>query len=277
MNRFLLGLLLCVVTVAAHAADAFVPPADMDVVEQPDSRKVVATIKAGTSHPVIKRGGPQHTWCKLDVSGQTGWVRCGGGGGPSTSGAGGHEGQDAFSYYVLSLSWSPTFCAQHGSQSPEQCAGERHFGFVVHGLWPQHEKGYPQNCANSAAPTAAQVESMLDLMPSTKLVSHEWTKHGTCSGLSTDAYLKLVREAYGRIHIPRNLVRPEKPVVTTLQEIEQWFVDANPGLTRDQFAVECKGEVSEVRFCLQKDLALRACGSDVRSRCKGSVRFPAVR
>ena len=54
-----------------------------------------------------------------------------------------------FDFYVLSLSWSPSFCeaaAERGNTGRSQQAqcGERPFSFVVHGLWPQYERGYPE-------------------------------------------------------------------------------------------------------------------------------------
>ena len=54
-----------------------------------------------------------------------------------------------FDYYVLVLSWSPTHCssdAGHGRGNDMQCRSGRPFGFVLHGLWPQYERGYPQAC-----------------------------------------------------------------------------------------------------------------------------------
>jgi len=41
-----------------------------------------------------------------------------------------------FDYYVMSLSWSPTFCETH--QTNPQC--DKHFGFVLHGLWPTERR-----------------------------------------------------------------------------------------------------------------------------------------
>src|SRR3979411_349189 len=48
-----------------------------------------------------------------------------------------------FDFYVLSLSWSPSFCEEAaerggGGRSQVQCGG-RPYSFVVHGLWPQYE------------------------------------------------------------------------------------------------------------------------------------------
>ena len=53
-----------------------------------------------------------------------------------------------FDFYVLSLSWSPSFCeaarerGNTGRSQQVQCGG-RPFSFVVHGLWPQYERGFP--------------------------------------------------------------------------------------------------------------------------------------
>ena len=50
-----------------------------------------------------------------------------------------------FDFYVLSLSWSPTFCLTHPGN--EQCSGKG-YGFVLHGLWPQYARGgWPASCA----------------------------------------------------------------------------------------------------------------------------------
>ncbi|HEX3726314.1 MAG TPA: hypothetical protein VHV08_08725, partial [Pirellulales bacterium] len=97
-----------------------------------------------------------------------------------------------FDYYVLALSWSPSWCAASQERSPErapdqQCSG-RPFAFVVHGLWPQYEHGFPSYCQVPAPRLdRAVVGAALDLMPSPRLVFHEWDRHGTCSGLPAQA------------------------------------------------------------------------------------------
>src|SRR5229473_2691520 len=53
-----------------------------------------------------------------------------------------------FDYYLLTLSWSPQFCAGHWNDP--QCTGPRKFGFVVHGMWPQFKNGsWPESCSTS--------------------------------------------------------------------------------------------------------------------------------
>ncbi|MGH7247001.1 MAG: ribonuclease T2 family protein, partial [Pseudomonadota bacterium] len=111
-----------------------------------------------------------------------------------------------FDFYVLSLSWSPSFCAAAAARAfrrvGREC-GARSYSFVVHGLWPQYEKGFPQFC-QVPAPRIDRglVSSMLDLMPARRLIFAEWDRHGTCSGLSPRAYFATVRKARTAVQIP---------------------------------------------------------------------------
>ena len=53
-----------------------------------------------------------------------------------------------FDFYIFSLSWSPSYCEnlqERGMSHSRQC-GPRPYSFVVHGLWPQYENGFPKNC-----------------------------------------------------------------------------------------------------------------------------------
>src|SRR5262245_819748 len=52
-----------------------------------------------------------------------------------------------FDYYLLALSWSPTYCAERrGTAYDQQCDVRqgRPYAFVLHGLWPQNERGWPE-------------------------------------------------------------------------------------------------------------------------------------
>src|SRR5713101_1950295 len=150
-----------------------------------------------------------------------------------------------FDFYVLSLSWSPSFCdamteraADRAAREP-QC-GERPYSFVVHGLWPQYERGFPEFCQNPAPRLDRNiVSSMLDLMPSPRLIFHEWDRHGTCSGLSANAFFDNVRKARAVVKIPPQYVDLRSPLTVTPDEVEDAFVKANPGLTREGIAVTC--------------------------------------
>src|SRR5262249_33321539 len=138
-----------------------------------------------------------------------------------------------FDFYVLSLTWSPSFCEASGERGtpPQQQCGARPYSFVVHGLWPQYDNGFPEFCQQPAPRLNRNiVSSMLDLMPAPRLIFNEWDKHGTCSGLSPNAYFETVRKARALVEIPEAYIALSAPLTVTPDEVEEAFVKANPGL-----------------------------------------------
>ena len=175
-----------------------------------------------------------------------------------------------FDYYVMSLSWSANWCALEGDarQSP-QCDGTTENGWILHGLWPQYERGYPANCRTSLRPPSrSQTSEMADIMGTSGLAWHQWNKHGVCSGLKSAEYYALSREAYGRINRPKVFRKLSKTVTLRASLIEQAFVNDNVGLSPYGVTVTCKsGYIQEARICLTRDLELRTCGRDVIRDC----------
>ena len=82
-----------------------------------------------------------------------------------------------FDFYVLSLSWSPSYCEAEGEDAnPQQCKAARPYAFVVHGLWPQFERGFPEDCQTDEPKVSNEtLRTLYDLMPSAGLIRHEWT------------------------------------------------------------------------------------------------------
>lgn len=183
------------------------------------------------------------------------------------------EGEAAgeFDYYVLSLSWSPTWCALEGDRrgSP-QCDPERDFGWVLHGLWPQYERGWPSFCNTSQRnPSRSDTAMMADIMGTSGSAWHQWNKHGRCSGLSSDDYYALARQAYGQIARPEIFRKLQDPIRLPASVVEDAFLEANPALSPNKITVTCKSErIQEVRICLTKSLEPRDCGSDVVRDCR---------
>ena len=178
-----------------------------------------------------------------------------------------------FDFYVLSLSWSPSYCeagAERTGRAPEQQCGERPYSFVVHGFWPQYEKGFPEYCQRPAPRLDRNtVASMLDLMPAPRLIFHEWDRHGTCSGLAPRAYFETVRKARATVKIPAEYLDLQAALTVTPDDVEQAFVNANPGLTRAAIAVGCDSRrLREVRICMTKDLRFRDCEEVDRRACR---------
>lgn len=189
-----------------------------------------------------------------------------------------------FDYYDLVLSWSPTYCETKGRGRDElQCNSERPYAFVLHGLWPQYNKGWPESCRTKKNSWVSRevINSMMDIMPSKGLIIHEYKKHGTCSGLSPELYYKLSRHLYNKVKIPPRYLRPEKPMMLSPKEIENDFLIANPDLKPEMISIVCgKRRLREVRICFKRNGELRACGQNENQQrlCRNpKVYLPPVR
>lgn len=186
-----------------------------------------------------------------------------------------------FDYYLMTLSWSPAYCAGRTSSANDpQCGTGRSFAFVLHGLWPQylkaHEGSYwPQFCSTAAGLPDAR--TMLDIMPSTGLIKHEWSRHGTCSGMDAKAYFDTARKAFASLRIPARFQSPKDYITISPQEVKKEFLQANPGMTADMMAIACSANyLSEVRVCLDRNLKPIPCTGQRECRAT-TVRVPPVR
>lgn len=188
---------------------------------------------------------------------------------PSTSGN--------FDFYVLALSWSAGFC-EKVDWSHDQCEPGRGLGFVVHGLWPQYERGYPSNCPGPGNPSIIALERAAGLYPDQRLARYEWRKHGACTGKSPSDYFADVARARDAVTIPETFVNPKGEQTYAPIDIERAFYAANSRLRPGMMTVQCRrGVLEEVRICLSKDLRdFRACPEVVRRGCRArEVSVPA--
>lgn len=191
-----------------------------------------------------------------------------------------------FDFYVLALSWSPSFCdasrerGNTSSRSHQAQCGARPYAFVVHGLWPQYENGFPDYCQQPSPRLNRNIVSaMLDIMPAPGLIFSQWDKHGTCSGLSARNYFETVRKARAAVKIPAEFLDLPETKSITPAELEASFIKANAGLTTEAMSVQCDSHrLSELRICMTKDLKFRACGEIDRRTCRrDTVVMPPVR
>ena len=169
-----------------------------------------------------------------------------------------------FRYYLLTLSWAPDFCAQAGKNSnPAECGTGKKIGFMVHGLWPQGDSGRgPENCGPASPVASNLVQLMLNYIPTASLIQHEWTTHGTCSGLSAADYFAAVRKARDSVTIPTGFKAPAQTQTLSPKAMEAAFATANPSFPGTAFRTSCtSGELQEARICFGKDLSPRACTS----------------
>ncbi len=176
-----------------------------------------------------------------------------------------------FDYYVVSLSWSPNWCAIEGDarDSPQCDTGSGH-GWILHGLWPQYHRGYPDFCQTAERPPSrTMTRDMADIMGTSGLAWHQWRKHGSCTGLSAPAYYALSREAYARITRPAVFRKLDRDIALPASVVEEAFLKDNPDMERDGITVTCRdGHIQEVRVCLSKSLEPVPCGRDVVRDCK---------
>ncbi|HTS37934.1 MAG TPA: ribonuclease T2 [Candidatus Solibacter sp.] len=185
----------------------------------------------------------------------------------------GHGKPGEFDYYLLTLSWSPEFC--HGHPDKPECQSG-HFGFVVHGLWPQYTAGgYPENCSNAQG--LSNPAEMKDIMPDAGLVAHEWSTHGTCSGLDAESYFKLLRQAFTSVKIPDKFSAPHQNFSISPPDMKKEFVQANPNFSADDMTVGCGNNyLTAVSLCVTKDLKATSC-QNLRDCRANSVKVPPVK
>lgn len=200
-----------------------------------------------------------------------------------------------FELYVLAQSWQPAFCLHKETQFPG-CRAPQAFWrthFTLHGLWPEHETGAPPGFCGGEAFDAAAVEQtvgfdvLTELWPDVKFSDasprypqfweHEWTRHGTCSGLPLRAYFAsavgLARN--GTAQTPQ-LVQESVGKAVALKELRAAFAVGPAAAERrgegegDAFAavLQCTGRggdtLAQVFTCWSKDaqnvpVARRAC------------------
>lgn len=194
--------------------------------------------------------------------------------------AGADDAAGRFDYWVLALSWSPSWCETEAEGEAAQCDPARDLGFVVHGLWPQHERaGWPEWCRTVARdPSRRETAAMADVMGSGGLAWHAWRKHGRCSGLSAEQYFRLTREALRRVARPEALAALGRRVRIDPEVIEAAFLEANPDFEPDGVTVTCRGGLfREARICFDRRLRPRPCAPDAARDCSAAmVALPPV-
>jgi ribonuclease T2 len=180
-----------------------------------------------------------------------------------------HKGQAGqFDFYLMNLSWSPEFCAIQGT-SPE-CAA--HPGFILHGLWTQNSDGtYPVFCTEQPAP--ADIAQNLDITPDLALLHHEWSKHGTCSGVGPDRFFAMEHQAYRSLKIPPQFDHIDHEISMTPDAILELFAQANPDFPQGSILLSCgRNYLTAIEACFSKDLRPIAC-QGLRSCRANSVKI----
>ncbi len=184
----------------------------------------------------------------------------------------GHAGE--FDYYAMALSWSPEHCAIKPGDR-EQCA--RKLGFVLHGLWPQYQRGYPASCTRERL-DADMEQQFAGLYPSRFLYRHEWEKHGTCSGLSQEAFHQLASDLRQKVKIPAAYQSPEGPLRKNSFQLKADLASANEWLAPDNITVACADGgrfLREIYICInQQGTDAVPCSDEMQKRERRSCGQP---
>lgn len=172
-----------------------------------------------------------------------------------------------FDFYVLSLSWAPSFCAQPNAavRNPQECATGRGISFIVHGLWPESTAGRgPESCGATKPVPKAIVNLALPYMLSPSLIQHEWSTHGVCTGLNAFDYFSDLIQARTSVQIPVQITSIEDQTTEGPRQIETEFAEANPSFPRGAFRTSCRERTfEEERVCFDKNLKPRECPAAV--------------
>jgi ribonuclease T2 len=151
---------------------------------------------------------------------------------------------------------------------------------VLHGLWPQYDRGWPKDCYAGRRPWVPSevIDAMRDIMPSKSLIIHEYATHGTCAGLTPEQYYDAARALYDRISLPPEFTDPEARRDLSPESVEREFLAANSWLSADMIAVTCRRDaLLDIRVCFDRDLRPRKCGAneDQRRLCRaGTINVP---
>ena len=210
----------------------------------------------------------------------------------STEAVSSPEGEDAqwptsvgnFDYYVLALSWQPAFCeTKPGKEECVTQSASRYdaHNFALHGLWPNlendpnHTFGYcdvsmavvrqdqaSDWCGLPALSLSEAVWSDLTVfMPGTAscLQNHEWYKHGTCAGMSAEAYFALsnhLTDLFSRTAFD-DYVADHVGSTVGRNELLDVFADEFSAEARDYLSLRCD-KVEGVSLLTEIQVALRA-------------------
>lgn len=166
--------------------------------------------------------------------------------------------------YTLALSWSPEYCRDFPGDDSEQCRPRTgRFGFILHGLWPETSgRTAPRWCVAQRPLTVAVVRQHFCATPSTRLIAHEWAKHGTCAARDPADYFAAARKLFTAVRIPDMDALSRR--AGDVGGFKRLFLSLNPAITPSSLVVvtDRKGWLDEIRICLNKQMRTTRCARD---------------
>jgi ribonuclease T2 len=200
-----------------------------------------------------------------------------------------------FDYFLLSLSVAPSFCSlSPGNQAKQECqlltgTDFQRTPLTLHGLWPNRAgvsvNRQPHDCEGPpfTVSDAVQADLRRTMPGGPGLARYEWRKHGTCSGLSSEAYFGTMARLAQRANETIGAAMRDQHMLGRTVRIADLLKAA---AERDQaldgaIVVDCRsprggGEalIDEIRIVLSKDfrpIAASGVGMGQNSGCPGGA------
>ena len=175
----------------------------------------------------------------------------------------------------LAVTWAPSLCRVEPSTMGCASGHVDEFGetLILHGLWPQPISneycGVPKAVADRAdnthrsdMPSVELREDVRNKLRSlmsdvTSLASHEWYKHGTCSGVTPDVYFD---DAAALTQEVRKVLDPvleeaEGKRITLAAVRSRFDREFGPG-AGERVAITCRNAIGEGNLLFEVDLSL---------------------
>lgn len=157
-------------------------------------------------------------------------------------------------YYMLALSWSPSFCEEqkqkNGGNIPKhlqfQCNQAARLGWVIHGLWPQNANArsyteHPRFCQGDLPMLPSElITQYLPEAPGARLLQGQWEKHGACAFNTAENYFAKQKALFRELNLPGNEL--------SHKALFQWLKKYNPQLKNARL----KANRNELYICYDK-------------------------
>lgn len=153
-------------------------------------------------------------------------------------------------YYMLALSWSPSFCEtqrnKNNGEVPKhlafQCNQAAQLGWVIHGLWPQAANArsasdHPRFCQGDLPKLPEDlIKQYMPESPGANLLQGQWEKHGACAFNNAGDYFAKQKQLFRSLNLPgQELSRKE--LFAWMKKFNSQLKDAYLGASKNELYI----------------------------------------
>lgn len=206
--------------------------------------------------------------------------------------------ENKFDYYILATEWTPSLCVIGTSKNDAElddlraCQQQVNRPLMYHGFWPENNDGsYPIFC--SLVPKL-DYNKLTFVNPyknylanPNEFLSHEWSKHGTCSDqykpaqehTNPDEYYKHVNYYFqSSINLYQKIKIPTLDLSLGNKNLLELIHNVNPQIPANAIVVTCEKDKQQqyltgLWFCVDKSLnKFIPCSSAIlKTSCTGTM------